>query len=198
MGKNPISECVWIMPRRSPQYVFAREYKKLRNVSEKVTEDNLSDLAFLLRKILLDGYYLRAAKKFRFKPLFSVVDFNHDDLKSIERILGSAGYLWEHFAYAKAHPRLKSKDISWEEFIHYPIGSTDNLSFTVRDLIKFEAYVQGSVHYRKPKEGLEEAMEKNTFFVGNLPVTLRALRVVALTTLDALEPLYELTKETLT
>lgn len=198
MGISPTHLSAWVMPRRSPQYVFAREYEKLREVSKKVTEDDLSDLAFLLRKILLDGYYQRAAKEFRFKPFFSVIDFEHDDLKSIEGIIGSADYFWEHFAYAKAHPRLKSKDISWEEFIHYPIGSTDNLSLTVRDLIRFEAYVQGSVHYRKPEEGLEEAMEKHTFFVGNLPVTLRALRVVALTTLDALEPLYELTKEVLT
>ena len=186
------------MPRRSIQYIFAREYKKLIKVSKKVTEDDLSDLAFLLRKILLDGYYQRAAKKFKFKPLFSVIDFDPDDLKSFEELIGNAGYLWGHFVYAKVLPHIKPKEISHEEFIHYPIGRTDNLTITVKDLIRFEAYAQGSVHYGKPENEVQEAMEKHMFFVGNLPMTLRALRTVALTTLDALEPLYELTKETIT
>jgi len=189
------------MPRRSPEYIFNREYVKLVELCEKITEHELSELALSLRKLLLEGFYKRAGRQYRFKARFIVTDFDHKAFKEMEKIIGGTGYFMlghGDLLYPEEHLQFKTRDLSWKEFIDFPLGSTNGFSFTVRDLIKFEAHVQGAVHYRKPKVGLEEAIEKNTFFIGNLPMTLRQLRAIAFVVKDALAPLYEMTKKVLT
>jgi len=183
------------MPRRSPEYIFVREYEKLTKLITKITEDELSELSFLLRKLLLDGYYQRAAKPFKFKPIFTVTDFDHKSFKLLYRIIrGTGTYIvgLGDMLYPKDYPQLESKGITWKEFIDLPIGVTNDVSFTVSDLIKYEAYVEGAVHYREPCRDYEKGISKNNFFIGNLPMTLRQLRSISFVTIDALKPLYEL------
>jgi len=183
------------MPRRTPEYVFLREYEKLSLTIENVSENGLSDLALILRKLLLDGFYQRAARRFKFKPVFTVTDFDERGFQKMVKIIRGTGHFivgMGDLLYPKNASQFKKKELFWKDFLKYTLGNTDDFTITVKDLIRFEAHVQGSVHHKEPEEGLEEAMDKNSFFVGNLPITLRQLRSVALVTLDALAPLYKL------
>ena len=164
------------MPRRTPEYVFSREYEKLAFTIENVSENGLSDLALILRKLLLDGFYQRAARRFQYKPIFTVTNFDESGFKKMVKIMRGTGHFivgMGDLLYPKNVPQFKTKELVWKDFLKYPLGNTNDFTITVKDLIRFEAHVQGSVHHQEPEEGLQEAMDKNSFFVGNLPITLR-------------------------
>jgi hypothetical protein len=168
------------------------------------SEYEILGLAWLLRKLLLDGGALldQVAQPRRYKPQFRVNDW------TLQRFLEWRGVPPERFSAVTDKMILWSAEDNFDPEVAQVFGadpivvSKDQLlarevmvfqghRITAKDLIDFEAHVQGAVHAGRPKGQKEPALKDlaDQLRTGNLPQGLRTLRAIARVTLRSLEPL---------
>ncbi|MEP7101454.1 MAG: hypothetical protein ABI781_13150, partial [Burkholderiales bacterium] len=84
--------------------------------------------------------------------------------------------------------------VNRDRFLGHLVARTGGHQFTVRDVIRFEAHVDGAAHAGAPKTDEDHAMvaysEANN--VAGQAANVRQLRAIARVTLKALEPLKQM------
>lgn len=146
----------------------------------------------LIRKLLLDEHPLvdQVNRHFRLKVLFEVA-------APIPLPPGGPNPVFETVQDGldpdSAPPWLPRKSLRRDEFLAYELAKVGDHSYTVREVVQFEANVMGGVHAGSPRDAKQAALRQveETLSVGGLPSSLRQLRAVGRVVLKALSPLRE-------
>jgi hypothetical protein len=87
-------------------------------------------------------------------------------------------------------PGTRTAGVDLDGLLAAPVLRTKGTSFTVRDIIDFEANVMGGVHPGVPQDDKEAQLAAiRTLFMGDLPVSLSQLKAISKVVLKGLEPL---------
>lgn len=92
-----------------------------------------------------------------------------------------------------AAPWVGRTTVSRDGFLSTTVLFAGAHSYSVKDMILFEAHIMGGVHAGTPKEDKEKALSEiaNRFQFGGARLSLRQLRAIIRVTLSALKPLRE-------
>ena len=93
---------------------------------------------------------------------------------------------------ATARPGKVIRHVGFDEFLRQVVLKVKGVSYSVRDLIRFEADVMGAIHAGAPKDAREEQLEKvRDLYIGGLPASVRQLKAISRVVLKTLRPLRE-------
>jgi hypothetical protein len=167
--------------------------KTLEDIESRLTQTDPYEIlliAGLLRKLFLDDHPLvdQVNRTHRIKLEFQVaVSINKPEE-------GDKNSLWsvqDGLDPDTAPPGKNRQLLSRDQFFQTVVAMIYGPSFTVRDVIQFEANVAGAVHAGAPKTDKEKALDAvgNSIGVGGYAPTLRQLLAIARVSLKALAPL---------
>ncbi len=167
--------------------------KTLEDIRSRLTQSDPYEIlliAGLLRKLFLDDHPLvdQVNREHRIKLQFEVT-------ASINRpVDGDKNSLWSVQDGLDPETALHGKErlvLSRDQFFQTVVAMVFGPSFTVRDVIQFEASVAGAVHAGAPKTEKEKALDMvgKSIGIGGYAPTLRQLLAIARVSLKALAPL---------
>ena len=167
--------------------------KTLEDIESRLAQSDPYEIlliAGLLRKLFLDDHPLvdQVNRTHRVKIEFEVTaPFNKPDE-------GDKNSLWsvqDGLDPDTAAPGKKRLLLSRDQFFQTVVAMIYGTSFTIRDVVKFEANVAGAVHAGSPKTEKEKALNTlgEHFGVGGYEPTLRQLLAIARVSIKALAPL---------
>ena len=167
--------------------------KTLADIESRLAETDPYEILLisgLLRKLFLDEHPLvdQVNKTYRLKLDFEItVPLNKPDE-------GDKSSLWsvqDGLDPETAVPGKQRVRLNRDQFFQTVVAMIYGPSFTVRDVIQFEANVAGAVHAGAPKTEKEKALHEvgQKIGVGGYAPTLRQLLAIARVSLRALAPL---------
>jgi hypothetical protein len=88
-------------------------------------------------------------------------------------------------------PNPPKKTVNRDTFFQTKVQVAQNKTFTVREIIKHQANIEGGVHAGKPKNANEEKLSEieDTITILSLPPGLRQLQAIGRVILKTLQPL---------
>ena len=118
------------------------------------TEYDALRTSALLRKLLLDASPLaqQVNRQARLPLIFEVSSLNvrHEAYQDDEPVF--------HWTSAEPFGLVPTLQLKWDAFLNYPIVRAFEYYYTVRNLIKVVAHVQGGVHRFEPEDEKEAAL----------------------------------------
>jgi len=145
-------------------------------------------IAGLLRKLLLDESPLvnQVNRQIGLRIRFTI---NDCDLSASN----FGAILYSVAGIINPDPRLTNNpiEIKMDELLAFPIIKFRENTFTIKDIVKNAANVQGAVHAGMAKEEKDEALKEltNLVSVGGLPLVFSSLHEIGKTVRVGLEPL---------
>jgi len=144
----------------------------------------------LIRKLLLDDHPLtdQVNREFQLKVRFTVAEPIPLPLGGPQPVIET---IQDGLDPSTAPPWLPRKTLNRDQFMAYPLAKVASHTYTVREVVLFEANVMGGVHAGSPGSEKREALHRieTTFYVGGLPSSLRQLQAIGRVVLVALAPL---------
>lgn len=183
---------IWYTARMGVLDVFCRDCDKLeRAIAERDNEDAIFDVAAPLRRLLLDQTVhavMRACGEridlvFKVSPMPSLPPGFRLGTPTFECIS-------DGLPADKCLPALKPCELSLEKFLRHVIMRANGREYTARDVIKFLANKEGSVHWDPNLDPEQEILRKlnSTIRLFGVPMVTYCVRGVAKVVLHALHP----------
>ncbi|MCC8991413.1 MAG: hypothetical protein LM514_02215 [Streptococcus sp.] len=167
--------------------------KTLEDIESRLSQSDPYEIlliAGLLRKLFLDDHPLvdQVNRTYRVKLEFEVTASTN---KPDEGDKNSLWSVQDGLDPETAMPGKKRLLLSRDQFFQTVVAMVFGPSFTVRDVIQFEANVAGAVHAGAPKTEKEKALDTvgKSVGIGGYAPTLRQLLAIARVSLKALVPL---------
>jgi hypothetical protein len=172
--------------------LFLETLADLRRRSIAVPEYEVQQLAALLRKLLLDGQPLMDAvnRSRRMRIRFSVYDGSpyQDMVLSSGPVFYALQDAFDPEAVAVANARIA--EVGRDGLLERGIVLMNGVWFSVADIVKYVANVEGAVHRGSPNDAKQRALAATDIRIGGYdsPV-VRSLLAVARVVARGLEPL---------
>lgn len=166
--------------------LFISTLDDIRARESSATEYEVLGIAALLRKLFLDGGRLvDQINEGKIKLAFETTDASPPEP---DQGIWSVQDGLDPNTAAPHRTRLSQNR---DQFLSRCIAQADGHRLSVRDVINFEAHVDGGVHAGLPKNEAEKALFAYSKFIQleGQAIALRQLRAIARVTLRALEPL---------
>lgn len=179
------------------EFLFLHTLADLDARSKSKNEYDLLLASALIRKLLLDSPSLfeRANREIKLKPQFEIIDWNTTGFKNEKnRIFSASGIGLSPDLSPPIFPVDKvGRDVFLQKELIFYKGS----SFTVKDVIKFEANFMGGVHFDAPIDEKEVKMKEccDAYKMQGFRPTLIEIKGLIRVVLKALNPLKELVEK---
>ncbi len=162
----------------------------LRRRSHPGPEYEIQQVAALLRKLLLDRYPLDTVNRSRRLPIrFRVYDGSpyQDLVLSMGPTFYALQDAFDPNDIAVANARIAAVDR--DGLLARRLLLMDGVWFSVADIVKYVAHVEGAVHRGRPRDDKQRALAATTLRIGDLDSVVRSLLAVARVVARGLEPL---------
>jgi hypothetical protein len=167
--------------------------KTLEDIQSRLSETDLYEIlliAGLLRKLLLDDHPLvdQVNRIHRLKLEFEIAI---PENKPEEGDQNSVWSVQDGLDPDTAIPGKKRQILSRDQFLQTAVAMIYGPSYSIRDVIQFEANIAGGVHAGAPRTEKEQALNAlgQSFGIGGYEPPLRQLLAIARVSLKALAPL---------
>lgn len=173
--------------------LFIHTVDDLRTKVEAGDDYSILRATALLRQLLMDGHSLthQVNRTYRIRLGFEVCGRSYRDI-----MLSTNPDFYSSLDGIHKSGLLAGsvEPISLDQLLSEPVLVSDGQVFTVGDLIRHGANVDGGVHRGQPRNDLEQALSdlaNGSFMVAGQAINYRQLRPIALIMLDGLEPVYK-------
>lgn len=171
------------------EQLFLRTLQDLRTRESSMDPYGILGASGLLRKLLLDDYPLvdQVNRNHRIKMLFEIGE------KIIAPDVDSSIVFYsvqDGIDPNTAPPFIGRAKVDRDSFLSTILLVIESQTYTVRDIILFEANVMGGVHAGSPKAEKQNVLAEigNRFQMGGLRSSLRQLKAIIRVVLKAIDP----------
>lgn len=165
----------------------------LRDLALRVAdtdEYNVLGASALIRKLLIDGSPLvdQVNQQYRLKLTFEVCESNPSIPGVPEPTFWS---VQDGLDPETARPGKPRKAVNRDQLLATVLAVVQRKSYTLREIVLFEANIMGGVHAGSPKEEKERVLQaiNSTLAIGGYRASLRQLQAIGRVVLKGLEPL---------
>jgi|SRR5438132_8135897 len=178
------------MSAREDAWLFVRVCRDLEKRLRSVDEYEVLKSSGLLRQLLLDDAPLvhRANKNYKLDIEFEITDFQPPTSDQRKILLWNIA---DGLDPQTCRPGRGNRKVRLEDFLRLVVLRSGDTSFTIKDLIKFEANVMGGIHAGSPRTETEQHLRMITdmYSIQGIPGCLRQLKAIARVVLKAVDPL---------
>lgn len=143
----------------------------------------------ILRKLLIDGEPLvdLINRKHKLKIRFRINEPEPPNRKSL------LVYSIEDGLDPDTSPPIhKVMELNKEKFLSTKVMFIKDFEYSIKDIVKQVAHIDGGVHVGHPNNQKEESLYlfKQKWFLGGAPISMRTLRAIGRIVINSLEPLF--------
>lgn len=176
--------------------LFINTLKDLKNKLASADDYEILGISGLLRKLLIDGNPLahQVNRQYKQKLEFEIgVDNNFDDFEKGKMSSLEFYSVQDGFDPKTSRPGKISRKVNLDAMLRTPLMLVNGRTYTVRDIILFEANIMGGVHAGTPKSEQEEVIAKiaKEISLGGYRSSLRQLKAIGRVVLMGLSPLVD-------
>ncbi len=153
-------------------------------------EYNILGASALIRKLLIDGSPLvdQVNQEHRLKLTFGISDSNPSIPGVPEPTFWS---VQDGLDPDTSRPGKPRKVVNRDQLLSTVLAIVDGRSYTLREIVLFEANIMGGIHTGSPKEDKEKVLQvlNSGLAIGGYRASLRQLQAIGRVVLKGLEPL---------
>ena len=165
----------------------------LRDLDSRIAdtdEYNVLGSSALIRKLLIDDFPLvdQVNRQYRLKLVFEISESNPSIPGVPEPTVWS---VQDGLDPETSRPGKPRKVVSRDQFLATVLAVVNGKSYTLREIVLFEANIMGGVHAGSPREEKEKILNalNNAFAIGGHRASLRQLQAIGRVVLKGLGPL---------
>ncbi len=165
----------------------------LRDLEARIAdpdEYNVLGSSALIRKLLIDDFPLvdQVNRQYRLKIVFEISESNPSIPGVPEPTVWS---VQDGLDPETSRPGKSRKIVNRDQLLATVLAVVNGKSYSLREIVLFEANVMGGVHAGSPKEEKEKVLQalNSTLAIGGYRASLRQLQAIGRVVLKGLEPL---------
>lgn len=175
------------------QHIDALFLETLKDLEARITQQDpytILGASALIRKLLLDDAPLvdQVNRQHRLKLTFEVTESQ----AQVPGMPAPTFYsVQDGIDPATARPGKITKTVNRDQLLSYVLSVVEGRSYTLREIVLFEANVMGGVHAGSPKEDKERVLHalNNQLAIGGYRSSLRQLQAIGRVVVKGLAPL---------
>lgn len=172
------------------EVLFLKTLQDLGSRAAETDEYEILGASALIRKLLIDGLPLvdQVNQQYRLKLTFEISESS----PSIPGVPEPAVWsVQDGLDPETSRPGKSRKTVNRDQLLSTVLAIVEGKSYSLRDIVLFEANVMGGVHAGSPKEEKEKVLQiiNNGLAIGGYRTSLRQLQAISRVVLKGLEPL---------